>query len=231
MTPSGFQTGSSSPGAGTNTACVETVLTRTSFSHSCFLLWDLFWLAAGPDTRWLRAPRRQTRGRESASLHLFRVRQSGTSRKARSSLWICVSGLSAPFRNYFFHEGYPGWGSDVLNYAGCGRRSSFPWPAPPMTDSRGSRLSSWRQLFWIMWGMAAAAVAPSFRLRGFIAAIWSVGRPSISALHTDLPLAHTAPCFFPLAVVHHLFIPSPVTCIVSLLFAQLLCHNLSSLVV
>lgn len=53
---------------------------------------------------------------------------------------------------------------------------------------------------------------------------------SLCASHSFSPRASSA-VFFPLAVVHHLFIPSPVTYRVFLLLAQLLGHNLSSLVV
>lgn len=60
------------------------------------------------------------------------------------------------------------------------------------------RPSSCRELLRIMWGMGSAgAIAPSFRVGDFIAAILSVRRPSVSALRTDLPLAHTAQYFSP----------------------------------
>lgn len=59
--PSPFQGGVSSPGAGTNMGCAETVHRPTSYSHSWFLVSDLFSLAVELDTQWQCALWRQTR--------------------------------------------------------------------------------------------------------------------------------------------------------------------------
>lgn len=59
--PSPFQGGVSSPGAGTNMGCAETVHWPTSYSHSWFLVSDLFSLAVELDTQWQCALWRQTR--------------------------------------------------------------------------------------------------------------------------------------------------------------------------
>lgn len=58
-----LQGGVSSPGAGTNMECVGTARRQTSFSHSWFLVSDLFSLVAELDTLWQCAPRRRTRER------------------------------------------------------------------------------------------------------------------------------------------------------------------------
>jgi len=68
--PSPFQTGASSPGAGTNMGCVATVHRATSFSHSSFLVSALFSLAVELDTLWQRALRQLTRDKTLQRLHL-----------------------------------------------------------------------------------------------------------------------------------------------------------------
>lgn len=50
--PSPLQRGVSSPGAGTNTECVDTVQQPTSFSLISYLVSDLFSLAVELDTLW-----------------------------------------------------------------------------------------------------------------------------------------------------------------------------------
>lgn len=72
--PSPFQGGVSSPGAGTNMECAETVHRPTSFSRSSFLVSDLFSLAVEPDTLWQCALRRLT---QDKTLHRLRFSNIG----------------------------------------------------------------------------------------------------------------------------------------------------------
>ncbi len=75
--PSPFQGGVSSPGAGTNTGCAETVHRLTSFSRSSFLVSDLFSLAVEPDTLWQCALRRLTQYKTLHRLHFSNI-EAGT---------------------------------------------------------------------------------------------------------------------------------------------------------
>lgn len=71
--PSPFQGDVSSPGAGTNMVCAETVHRPTSFSHSRFLVSDLFSLAVELDTLWQCALWRQTRDKILHRLHFSSI--------------------------------------------------------------------------------------------------------------------------------------------------------------
>lgn len=71
--PFPFQGGVCSPGAGTNTACAETVPRPMSLSHSSFPVSDLFSLAVGPDTLWPCALRRLAQDKTLRRLHFSNI--------------------------------------------------------------------------------------------------------------------------------------------------------------